>query len=186
MEGVAMNLESAIYLGAAGLLMVVASFWLGRRTGANATRVLELEAELTSANREQARSEAEAERLRNELDAARAEHDDYRLNVVDHFSGTSDLLRDLTVQYRSVYEHLTKGASTLCPEGFVGLTEGLPVPQIAERQADLEVEEASGESVPVDEELSDDVARAIDALDAGGDPADAPSDAGAERPTVAH
>jgi hypothetical protein len=31
-----------------------------------------------------------------------------------------------------VYEHLTKGASTLCPEGFVGLTEGLPVPEIAE------------------------------------------------------
>jgi hypothetical protein len=132
-----MNLESAIYLGVAGLVMAAAAFTLGRRTGDNA-RELELEAELTTAKSEQSRSEAEAERLRNELDAGRQEYDEYRLSVVDHFSGTSDLLRDLTGQYRSVYEHLTKGASTLCPEGFVGLTEGLPPPQLAESQPDLE------------------------------------------------
>ena len=151
-----MNLESAIYLGIAGLVMTAAAFFLGRRTSAGVARQLELEAELTTAHSEQARAEAEAERLRNELDAGRKEYDEYRLNVVDHFSGTSDLLRDLTVQYRSVYEHLTQGASTLCPEGFVGLTEGLPLPQLAEPQADLEVE-------PADERLSDDADRAADA-----------------------
>jgi len=135
-----MNLESAIYLGVAGLVMAAASFALGRRTGGSA-RELELDAELSTAKSEQARSEAEAERLRNELDAGRQEYDEYRLSVVDHFSGTSDLLRDLTGQYRSVYEHLTKGASMLCPEGFVGLTDGLPLPQLAESQPDLELEE---------------------------------------------
>jgi uncharacterized membrane-anchored protein YhcB (DUF1043 family) len=67
---------------------------------------------------------------------------------MDHFSGTSDLLRDLTVQYRSVYEHLTKGASTLCPEGFVGLTEGLPVPQLAEPSADRERADGTKPSGP--------------------------------------
>jgi hypothetical protein len=138
-----MNLESAIYLGVAGLMMAVAAFMLGRRTSASISRQLELEAEVSNAHREQARSEAEAERLRNELDAGRQEYDEYRLNVVDHFSGTSDLLRDLTGQYRAVYEHLTKGASTLCPEGFVGLTEGLPPPQLAEAPADLEGELAA-------------------------------------------
>lgn len=138
-----MNLESAVYLGVAGLVMAAASFMLGRRTGASVSRQLELEAELTTAHSEQARSEAEAERLRNELDAGRQEYDEYRLSVVDHFSGTSDLLRDLTGQYRAVYEHLTKGASTLCPEGFVGLTEGLPPPQLAEPQPDLEGVEAT-------------------------------------------
>ena len=135
-----MNPEPAIYLAIAGVVMVVAAFLLGRRTSSGVARQLELEAELNSSQREQARAEAEAERLRNELDTARAEHDDYRLSVVDHFSGTSDLLRDLTVQYRSVYEHLTKGASTLCPEGFVGLTEGLPVPQLADPQPEPELE----------------------------------------------
>ncbi|MGE4605191.1 MAG: DUF1043 family protein [Myxococcota bacterium] len=139
-KGASMNLESAIYLGVAGLVMVTVAFLLGRRTGAGVARQLELEAELTTAHSEQARSEAEAERLRNELEADRQQHDEYRLDVVDHFSGTSDLLRDLTVQYRSVYEHLTRGASTLCPEGFIGLTEGLPPPQLAAPQADLELD----------------------------------------------
>ncbi len=137
-----MNLESAIYLGVAGLVMAAAAFMLGRRTSASVTRLLELEAELSTAHREQARSEAEAERLRNELDAGRQAYDEYRLNVVDHFSGTSDLLRDLTGQYRSVYEHLTKGASTLCPEGFVGLTEGLPPPQLVEPPANVDEKSA--------------------------------------------
>ncbi|MBW2543802.1 MAG: DUF1043 family protein [Deltaproteobacteria bacterium] len=94
------------------------------------------------------------EDLIEQLAAAREEHAAYRLNVVDHFSGTSDLLRDLTVQYRSVYEHLTKGASTLCPEGFVGLTEGLPVPEIAEPAVQPESEK---EVAPCDSDESVDV-----------------------------
>ncbi len=151
-----MNTESAIYLGVAGLVMVVAAFLLGRRTGGNHTRQLELEAELTTAQSEQARSAAEAERLRNDLDAHRQEYDEYRLNVVDHFSGTSDLLRDLTVQYRSVYEHLTSGASKLCPEGFVGLTEGLPTPQLAESRSDVgDWDTGSDSAADVDEDESE-------------------------------
>ena len=67
-----------------------------------------------------------------------------------YFSGTSDLLRDLTVQYRSVYEHLTRGASTLCPEGFVGLTEGLPKPELAAPSLDLEVDETTEPANPGD------------------------------------
>ena len=48
-----------------------------------------------------------------------------------HFTGASDLLRDLTVQYRAVYDHLTEGATGLCPPGSVGLQEGLQVEQLA-------------------------------------------------------
>ena len=120
------------YLVAAGLALAAAAFFVGRVTGGGANRRRELEEQLANAHEEISRLAEEAENLLGQLRAAREEHEAYRLNVVDHFSGTSDLLRDLTVQYRSVYEHLTKGASTLCPEGFVGLTEGLPVPEIAE------------------------------------------------------
>ena len=120
------------YLVAAGLALAAAAFFVGRVTGGGASRRRELEEQLANAHEDLSRLAAEAEDLREQLRVAREEHEAYRLNVVDHFSGTSDLLRDLTVQYRSVYEHLTKGASTLCPEGFVGLTEGLPVPEIAE------------------------------------------------------
>ncbi len=135
------------YLVAAGLVVAVAAFLVGRLTGAGANRRRELEEQLVDAQEENSRLAAEMEDLLEQLAAAREEHAAYRLNVLDHFSGTSDLLRDLTVQYRSVYEHLTKGASTLCPEGFVGLTEGLPVPQIAEPSAELERAE---EAAPVE------------------------------------
>jgi hypothetical protein len=120
------------YLVAAGFAVAVAAFFVGRVTGGGANRRRELEERLAAAHEEISRLAVEVEDLIEQLRMAREEHEAYRLNVVDHFSGTSDLLRDLTVQYRSVYEHLTKGASTLCPEGFVGLTEGLPVPEIAE------------------------------------------------------
>jgi uncharacterized membrane-anchored protein YhcB (DUF1043 family) len=137
------------YLVAAGFAVAVAAFFIGRTTGRGAKRRRELEEQLANAHEELSRLSAEVENLLEQLRVAREEHEAYRLSVVDHFSGTSDLLRDLTVQYRSVYEHLTKGASTLCPEGFVGLTEGLPVPEIAEPQDAFpasEFEEASEES----------------------------------------
>lgn len=132
------------YVVAAGLAVAVAGFFVGRVTGSGAKRRRELEERLATAHEELSRFAAEVEDLREQLRVAREEHEAYRLSVVDHFSGTSDLLRDLTVQYRSVYEHLTKGASTLCPEGFVGLTDGLPVPEIAEPSAQPERGEEAG------------------------------------------
>jgi uncharacterized membrane-anchored protein YhcB (DUF1043 family) len=138
------------YVVAAGLAVAVAAFFIGRVTGGGAIRRRELEEQLANAHEELARLAAEVEDLLEQLRTAREEHEAYRLSVVDHFSGTSDLLRDLTVQYRSVYEHLTKGASTLCPEGFVGLTEGLPVPEIGEPSAPLEGEEEARSFEPTE------------------------------------
>ena len=132
------------YVVAMGLAVAVAAFFIGRVTGKGAIRRRELEEQLANAHEELAGLAAEVENLLEQLRMAREEHEAYRLSVVDHFAGTSDLLRDLTVQYRSVYEHLTKGASTLCPEGFVGLTEGLPVPEIGESSAPLDREEEVG------------------------------------------
>ena len=129
------------YVVAVGGAVAVAAFFVGRLTGGAAIRRRELEEQLANAHEELSRLAAEVEDLLEQLRTAREEHEAYRLSVVDHFSGTSDLLHDLTVQYRSVYEHLTKGASTLCPEGFVGLTDGLPVPEIAEPSTEPEREE---------------------------------------------
>ncbi len=138
------------YVVAAGVAVAVAAFFVGRVTGAGAIRRRELEEQLANAHEELSRLAVEVEDLLERLRTAREEHEAYRLSVVDHFSGTSDLLHDLTVQYRSVYEHLTKGASTLCPEGFVGLTEGLPVPELAEPSAEPGREEEDGSFEPTE------------------------------------
>ena len=138
------------YVVAAGFAVAVAAFFVGRVTGGGAIRRRELEERLANAHEEISHLAAEVEDLLERLRKTREEYAAYRLSVVDHFSGTSDLLRDLTVQYRSVYEHLTKGASTLCPEGFVGLTEGLLVPEIAEPSAEPKREEEDGPFEPTE------------------------------------
>ena len=135
-----MNPDLVGYLIAAASVLAGAAFLLGRTTGGGVARRRELELQLARSKEERSRLASEAETLRGQIKAAHDEYDEYRMNVVDHFSGTSDLLRELTVQYGSVYEHLTKGASKLCPEGFVGLTEGLPVPQLAGPAPGLELD----------------------------------------------
>ena len=73
-------------------------------------------------------------------DKLRESHETYRKQVADHFTETSERLHDLTLQYRSVYEHLAKGASELCPQGFSKLAGGLgldALPEEAERAASV-------------------------------------------------
>jgi uncharacterized membrane-anchored protein YhcB (DUF1043 family) len=51
----------------------------------------------------------------------------YRRQVVQHFYGTSDQLRSLTLRYRELFEHLASGARELCPEASSALEAGLEV-----------------------------------------------------------
>ena len=147
-------------LATLGAILGVGAYFVGRWMNGEKARKLESKLTVTRGELEQTRLEVES--LRKKLSTAEDEHDAYRMNVLEHFSGTSDLLRDLTVQYRSVYQHLTKGAATLCPEGFVGITEGLPKPALAGPPPELEitVDEEIPESNPPGEKAHSAVAAA--------------------------
>lgn len=71
------------------------------------------------------RETARARHLEEQLRASEAEHARYRGQVSEHFGETSRRLRDLTLQYKSVYEHLADGARTLCPEGSIEIAPSL-------------------------------------------------------------
>jgi uncharacterized membrane-anchored protein YhcB (DUF1043 family) len=71
------------------------------------------------------RDAARARQLEEELRSAEAENNRYRAQVSEHFGETSRRLRDLTLQYKSVYEHLADGARALCPEGAVEIAPSL-------------------------------------------------------------
>jgi hypothetical protein len=102
-------------------LVALAGFAVGRFGGAAARRARSLTHELAD-------SRAAEERTR-------AEHEAYRKRVADHFTETSERLHELTLQYRSVYEHLAKGANELCPEGFSKLEGGLGLDALPEESA---------------------------------------------------
>jgi uncharacterized membrane-anchored protein YhcB (DUF1043 family) len=90
--------DPAALIGAAIVLLAALAlgFWLGRRRDRDAAE--------------------RARELEDRLQLAEDEMSRYRQEVADHFGQTSQLLRDLTMQYRNVYEHLAEGARTLCPE----------------------------------------------------------------------
>jgi uncharacterized membrane-anchored protein YhcB (DUF1043 family) len=83
------------------------------------------EAEIRAGRDEIARAEAEIRQGKDELARTREGFESYRGKVADHFVGTSERLRELTFQYRAIYNHLAEGAVELCPEGFEKLEGGL-------------------------------------------------------------
>jgi uncharacterized membrane-anchored protein YhcB (DUF1043 family) len=87
------------------------------------------------------RSRGDANRmleLEEQLRIAESDHAAYRTQVSGHFVETSRRLHDLTLQYKSVYEHLADGARTLCPEGAVAIAPSLAeaaLPETASAEA---------------------------------------------------
>ena len=97
------------------------------------------------------REAARAHELEEQLRSGEAEHTRYRGQVSEHFTETSRRLRDLTLQYKSVYEHLADGARTLCPEGTIEIAASLAeaalpiaagraMPEESDSQLDLELD----------------------------------------------
>ena len=110
---------------ATAVAAVIVGILLGRRTGRPRERIRELEAQLEAVGKERELAHAAVEAAKAEIRRVTTELDEYRRDVVEHFTGTSGVLRDLTHQYRAVYDHLTTGATSLCPEGSIDLLEGL-------------------------------------------------------------
>lgn len=113
-------------------------------------------------------SAARVRELLAELESSRQELGQYRDEVSEHFTRTSDLLRRMTLQYRAVYEHLAEGARNLCPDGVAALegkADEPPLPLEASTGYAPQPEEASGptpESVSLspDELLEEEMPRA--------------------------
>lgn len=74
---------------------------------------------------------ARAADLERDLDATLGRLGDYRREVEKHFGQTSDLFRDLTRQYTTLYAHLAEGARELCPERVPEIGRGLEGPLLA-------------------------------------------------------
>ena len=102
------GIELAVAIGifAAGLL---AGILLGRARSGSAARMRALETELRE---ERQRSEA------------------YRDSVAKHFSGTSDMFRDMTRQYATIYTHLAEAARDLCADRVPEIGQGFFDPSL--------------------------------------------------------
>ena len=132
-----------------------AGFVLGRFTGSAAQQVRELRASNEQLAKEKEHALAERDAAAAATKQAVREQEEYRASVTQHFSGTSELLRELTHKYRAVYDHLASGAGALCPEGFVGLAESLRAEELtagAPVEPDANDESVAGDGDGVEEE----------------------------------
>ena len=106
------------------------------------------------------RARARIRELELEVRQAREEQAAYRDQVGKHFSGTSDLFRDLTHQYTALYAHLAEGARDLCPDQVPALGRGMGAPPL---MAGPTQEPPGPEELPPSDSESDSDA-SIDAL----------------------
>ncbi len=131
-------MEMEIWIYAACVLGgLVVGYLVGHYFNRTSFRIRELEAEIEHRTKEHDRALAEVDAAKGELLRAEREAEEYRARVGEHFTGTSHLLRELTVQYRAVYDHLASGAGDLCPEGFAmleGELDSLPLAPPADEE----------------------------------------------------
>lgn len=143
--------QYAAYDVHAALLLagLAAGFGLGLLRNRNNRRLRELDAQLETANKERELVQSELVAAREAIQKGKQQHADYRALVNDHFVGASDRLREFTLQYRAVYQHLAEGASALT-EGFAGLEGSFGVleaetSQRAASESDSEDREAAAD-----------------------------------------
>jgi hypothetical protein len=90
--------------------------------------------------------ERRSRELERELEQAHQELRDHRDQVGAHFDRTSELLRTMTLQYRSLYQHLAEGAQYLGPEGAPPLGAGDPVDRLLGPISSVKPSEAAAEA----------------------------------------
>jgi uncharacterized membrane-anchored protein YhcB (DUF1043 family) len=123
---------------------------LGRRANRVRAYARGLEQKLEEQRLAQERLAEEAQAARDELKRGRQEVEGYRGQVSEHFGDTSRLLRELTLQYRAVYEHLAEGARDLCAEGSIPLEVGLPESPLLPGAESLELDEGDATGAEVE------------------------------------
>jgi uncharacterized membrane-anchored protein YhcB (DUF1043 family) len=87
---------------------------------------------------------ARAEKAEADLADERERFKSHRGEVEQHFEKTSDLFRDMTQQYVSLYSHLAEGARVLAPDRMLEIREGFDLSLLAQGQdapADASVKE---------------------------------------------
>lgn len=135
---------------------------LGKRSTGDSSRLAELEESLVARRHEfellmkdRERAVAEIAAAREELERSEARFGAFQGEVVDHFAGTSDLVRDLTLQYRSVISHLTDGVGKLCPEGSLEIADRMRLAALPTEATESEDDEGVIETSAVESEDSD-------------------------------
>jgi len=83
------------------------------------------------------------EDLEGQLTNAKDEISSYKQNVTNHFVKTSNLINNMTDSYRAIYDHMSEGAKSLCPESLIDNPVGkfqLDIPKAILIETDLSAE----------------------------------------------
>ena len=105
-----MFLNLWVWVGLAAVTFSVAAV-VGRNTLALRRRLRDVEARAEALEAARVQAVAEAAARQEEAAALQRQLEAYRTQVVDHFSGTWDLMRALVLRYRADFEQLAEGES---------------------------------------------------------------------------
>ncbi len=115
----------------APVVALLAGFAIGRSTGKSVARIRELGAQVEALGKDCEQAAGELAAAKAEIERGQRELESYRSRVTDHFAGTSEHFRDLSLRYRALFDHLSQGARSLCPDGSPGLEGGPEAPLLS-------------------------------------------------------
>ena len=111
--------------------------------------------------------------LENSLSESKAELEEYRQSVAEHFGKTAELFNRLTTDYREVYEHLAASSEALCGDQVPKISAEVPdsklldaesaTTEVETSQAEASVEEKAEETAP--ESTQEEVKEVVEASD---------------------
>ena len=107
-------------------MLFIGGLLIGRSYSPGAKRIKTLKAEIEHTQADLQKTKMELDQIRAALELSQGMSDEYRQQVTKHFSKTAELVNNLTMNYRAVYEHLATSALSLCDEEVAILTDAVP------------------------------------------------------------
>lgn len=114
-----------ILFAVGGIAAIGGAFVLGRRFSTDTQRARELEVVIEDVRKDHECALSELEVARHELKRGERELKQLRADLSDHLTGTAELLRGLSREYRAVCDHLAQSAELLCPERAAAIEASL-------------------------------------------------------------
>jgi uncharacterized membrane-anchored protein YhcB (DUF1043 family) len=133
-----MKIDILLLLWLAMPVLFIGGLLIGRAYSPGGKRIKSFKDEIwqTQADLEQAR--LELNQTRTALESSQGMSEEYRQQVSKHFSKTAELVNELTMNYKAVYEHLATSAVNLCDEGVAVLPDAAPGKRLLEKSPETE------------------------------------------------
>jgi uncharacterized membrane-anchored protein YhcB (DUF1043 family) len=140
-----MKIDILLLLWLAMPVLFIGGLLIGRAYSPGGKRINSLKQEIRQTQADLDQTSSVLDQTQTALETAQGMSEEYRQQVTKHFSKTAELVNELTINYKAVYEHLATSAVNLCDEGAALLPDNGPGKRLLGKTPSIET---NGEPPP--------------------------------------